>query len=188
MISPKISAASAGIIAGAGPSTRTADRLPSSFVSVLVATTHDPPTRHEAVTRPSTRSGRRERRACRRCSRRAKPGPARISFTDNHQRCARPRRERGRRSLAGFQEGASAFAERPPGVVRVRGAGRAGGRRLDSRRSAAPTGETRAAPPFHRHAFGWSHARAADREQRRDELRDCRSGDVPRPKEPDARG
>ena len=50
MISPKIPAASAGIV-GAGPSTRTAaDRLPSSFVSVLAATTHDPPTGPEVVT------------------------------------------------------------------------------------------------------------------------------------------
>lgn len=59
MISPKIPAAAAGIAAGAGPSTRTADRLPSSFVSVLIATTHDPPTRPEAVT--GRRRGTRRR-------------------------------------------------------------------------------------------------------------------------------
>jgi len=86
MISPKIPAASAGIAAGAGPSTRTADWPPSRFVSVLVATNHDPPARPEAVTRTGDRVAVAGASVVGAPLRRS--GPARISYTDSHQRCA----------------------------------------------------------------------------------------------------
>ena len=56
MISPSTPAALAGIVVGAGPSTRTASPIPSNFASVFVATTHDPPTRPAAVTGPGYRA------------------------------------------------------------------------------------------------------------------------------------